>query len=250
MARILLEANDLAMMSVDGDDVGSEELQELEEYLAALESEIENENIRAESFNRFVDLPAELRGLVYEIVAADSTIRLEEVASWREWPSICFASRWIYDEALPVVYRCSTFEARVRYLDFSQLIQFAESLPPICLSAMSCNERITILFDAIPNLEAIQMYSLLQPWLSVCWSLAANGNEIQWFYAAPLNSTLDLRVLRLSNISAILHHFGYDALKDVYAMIEDEHMKDEVAGMLLAVRSSAKWAKAFAAEMG
>ena len=249
MARVLPEANELPMTSFHGENVDFEELEELEDYLAALETEMKNDETESRSFERFFDLPAELRGLIYEHVAADVTIRLEEVASWREWPSICFASHRMYDEALPVIYRCAAFEARVRHLDFSQLIHFTENLPPTALRAMSCNSRITIAFDALPDLEAIQMYSLLQPWLSLCWSLAANGNDIRWFYAAPLTDTLDRRVLRFDDISRILRHSGYHDLKEVYAMIEDERMKNEIAGMLLAVRSSAKYTNLLLAEL-
>ena len=148
-----------------------------------------------------------------------------------------------------MIYRCAAFEARVRHVTFSQLIQFTESLPPTALRAMTCNNRLPILFDALLDLVAIQMYSLLQPWLSLCWSQAASENGMQWFYAAPRTYTLDWRVHHLDGISAILQRFGYYELKDVYAMIEDERKKGEIAGMFLAVRSSAKWTNSLLAEL-
>jgi hypothetical protein len=234
----------------DVEDGRLDKLEQLEHYLATLETEMKNDETKTGSFKRFFDLPAELRGLIYEHVAADVTIRLEEVASWREWPSICIASRRIYNEALPFIYRYAAFEARVRRLDFPKLIHFTETLPPTCLGAMSCNNRITILFDALPCLEAIQMYSLLQPWPSLCWSLAANGNDIRWLYAAVLPNTLDWRLIYVGDTSATLYRSGYYDLKDVYAMIEDDRMKDEIAGMLLAVQSSAKYTNLLVAELG
>ena len=53
------------MASLEDEDIGHEELEEFEHYLAALETEMKKDETTSTSFSRFFDLPVELRGLVY-----------------------------------------------------------------------------------------------------------------------------------------------------------------------------------------
>ena len=234
----------------DDDPIDMDELEELEDYLSSLELEIKVENCQS-TFHCFLHLPAELRGLIYEQIAYATTIQLDEIGNWRHWPAICFASRQTYYEALSIVYRCAAFEASMPSVNCEQIINFVESLPPVCLAALSANERLTVFFGGVHGAyryEAIEIYALLQPWLSLCWSLADSGNDVRWFYKASMPAGLERKhpfLMYPANDERRrfdeLQKSGYLELKEVYAMVQDERMKDEVAGMLLALQTSARY---------
>jgi hypothetical protein len=244
MALASLKANESALIaqsSTSEDTEDMEDLAELEDYLAALELEMKLEKENA-TFHRFLDLPVELRGLVYEHIAYDTTIRVRQVANWKHWPAICFASHQTYDEALSIVYRCAAFEATVAHFDFSQIIRFTESLPQICLQALRCNNRLTIFFGDLCGImykQPIEVYCSIKPWLSLCWSLAAGGNDVRWYYRVVMPPAFKrwFPVYMLSNKL----HCDYNELSEVYAMLGTERMKDEVARMLLTLRTFARY---------
>ena len=121
--------------------------QEYEALFAWIETCYGAPNVPLREFWRFLNLPPELRNLIYEDVAQDATVVLQPLGShWHEtWPAICFVSRQLRDEVLPVFYKHAAFEVHVRDMDFSNLISFSTSSSPACRKALLSNDTLTAL---------------------------------------------------------------------------------------------------------
>ena len=83
----------------------------------------------------------------------------------------------------------------------------------------------------------------MEPWLSLCRSLAAQGNDVRWFYKASVPNALERGYHFFPAASDEQHRAiellrsRYFEFKEVYAMLQDARMKDEDAGVLLALQT-------------
>ena len=204
------------------------------------------------TFCRFLDLPPELRALVCEFIAYDTTISLNDVSYWRNWPAICLTSHQMNAEAVPVVYRCAAFHAEVYHFDFSQVMNFVEYSPPKCQRALHSNGRLSIFFDGHDGetypqkdprkdpffgLDSKKRRELclrrLRPWLTNCQSRTKTGSYIQWNYQ-PKRIKPYPYPLREPVFAWILSELGYYDVRNVHESTSNEGDKRELNRILTA----------------
>ena len=197
------------------------------------------------AFHRLLGLPPELRSIVYEFVASDTTISLNGGFDSRRWPGICWASTQTHNEALPLVYQCAAFVADIWYLNFSQIIKFVEEAPPQCQQALQSNSRLTIYLTDQEQDTFFNMYlgwppypllsshekrdrclTLIGPWLAHCRSRAEAGRYIQYYQ--PKRNFEHSDVIFLSDSQWILTRLEYPTLRDLQESLDDGYEKLEL----------------------
>ncbi|KAK5124625.1 hypothetical protein LTR85_001338 [Meristemomyces frigidus] len=95
---------------------------------------------------RFLDLPPELRNIIYELALTNCKIRLANGRPTKA-PGICHVNRQINEEVFPLSCRYSTIVFRVRDMDFRQVIRCMQAFKGACRKALLANPRLTILMD-------------------------------------------------------------------------------------------------------
>ncbi|KAK4546864.1 hypothetical protein LTR36_001596 [Oleoguttula mirabilis] len=134
---------------------------------------------------RLLDLPPELRLIVFEALAQDTTFRISVTGRLRaeDWPAVCLVSHQFYEDVLPIMYRYAAIEAPVRDMDFDRVITFTRRLSDVCYKALFYNERLTLYIDRFTSFSLA--YEDLRRWLR-----CRQRESIPWKYAVVVANSM------------------------------------------------------------
>ena len=136
----------------------------------------------------FFHLPAELRNVIYDLAAQDTTLQISEKRSaWRHSrrrndtiPSLLLTSRQCRAEYLPVLLATAPIEVEITNFDFSKLMRITRSLYSTDLKAMCSNANLVLRLNypkAIKNVERG-----LRTWITDRHGVM---DRVPWHYALP-----------------------------------------------------------------
>lgn len=165
---------------------------------------------------RFVDLPPELRLTIFEMVAFNSAIRLSTYGGKKPggWPGVCCVSHQIRNEVMPVIYKCAAFEARVRDMDFDDVITFVQRSSLVCRKALHYNTRFMVFIDGYSSF--LHAYEDLHIWLRFqSQHISSTGPLVKWRYGITELSYYNVRFWEMGE--EFLHDTGYLELHNLHA---------------------------------
>lgn len=190
----------------------------------------------ATTTTNFFSLPAELRNVVYETVAAKTVLRITDHRSSRlskkrpiPTPSLLVASQQCRAEYLPILLSTARIEISITDFDFSNLMRVTGSLYNTELRALRQNRRLmTILsFSRSPKLGALE--SNLRRWAT---HRSAALDRLPWQYRLEQDPH--------SAVGTVIYAKCMANLRMVYLRVE-EALQWEVQSIMDAVDMEGRW---------
>ncbi|KAK3700726.1 hypothetical protein LTR37_015808 [Vermiconidia calcicola] len=195
------------------------------------------------TFHQFLDLPPELRDMVYEAIALDTTITIDKPSCSQGWPNILYASEPIFREVLPAVYRYASFEATVRNLNFDKVIKFVDACGPTHIKALDFNERLTIFLEGhehyVRSMEQVQCG--IEPWLAHIRTLATKEICHLWSYEPKQFYSYFEGLNAVQRENKTLRASGYYGLSELYTQLDNTPLENEIAKVVLRILLMSLW---------
>ncbi|KAK3722543.1 hypothetical protein LTR37_002535 [Vermiconidia calcicola] len=201
------------------------------------------QEVAPKTFHKFLELPPELRDMVYEAIAFDTTIDIDKPSCTQGWPNILHASELISREALPAIYRWASFEATVRNLNFDKVIKFANACETAHIKALELNPWLTIFLEGhehyVRSMEQVQRG--IEPWLAHIRTLATKEICLLWWYEPKQFCSYFEGLNAVQRENKPVRAAGYYGLSELYTQLDNTPLEDEIAKVELRVLLMSLW---------
>ena len=189
---------------------------------------------------RLLDLPPELRLMVYEHIAATSQISIgrKEFGEQVQWPAVMFTCRELRCQILPLLFQYAGFNTRVYSLNFYHIMEFLRKVPFRLIALLSTNRNLDIYFDTLRARD----YFRLELWQVYCDAQRQCGATLNWHYKAAPFYKMNGRVEVLGD--AYLEDRGY-AMSAQHLLQHVEIRKSQSSQAMVASMLISLWNQAW-----